>query len=75
MSHLVATPSPVSKPSKATATATVSKELPKWKKEQQNKPKEERAVNPMTMIPEDVSISGKMPLPPKAKQIKRIFGF
>jgi hypothetical protein len=29
----------------------------------------------MTMIPEDVSISGKMPLPPKAKQLKRLFGF
>jgi hypothetical protein len=55
--------------------ATEGKDLPKWKKEKQNKPQEERAVNPMTMIPEDVSISGKMPLPPKAKQLKRLYGF
>ena len=55
--------------------APKDKELPKWKKEQQNKPKEERAVNPMTMIPADVSISGKMPLTRKAEQIKRLFGF
>jgi hypothetical protein len=54
--------------------ATEGKDLPKWKKEKL-KPKEERAVNPMTMIPEDVSISGKMPLPKKAEQMKRLYGF
>lgn len=54
---------------------TNDKDLPKWKRELKNKPKEERAVNPMTMIPEDVSISGKRPLPRKAEQMKRIFGF
>jgi hypothetical protein len=36
---------------------------------------EERAVNPMTMIPSNVAISGKMPLPPKAEQIKKLYGF
>ncbi len=71
------TPPPSAPPKAATSANPASKDknTPNWKKEQQNKPKEERAVNPMTMIPEDVAISGKMPLPPKAKQIKRIFGF
>ena len=67
------------------------KDIPKWKKElekqklekqklekqklEKKQTQDERAVNPMTMIPDDVSISGKMPLPPKAKPLKRLFGF
>lgn len=46
------------------------KKEPKWKTET----KKERTVNPMTMVPEDVSISGKMPLPPNAEEIKRLYG-
>jgi len=49
------------------------KKEPKWKQEAKQKVKE-RAVNPMTMIPADVSISGKMPLPPNAEELKRIYG-
>ena len=50
------------------------KKEPKWKQEAKKKVKE-RAVNPMTMIPADVSISGKMPLPPNAEELKRLYGF
>ena len=58
-------------------TEKTNANLPKWKTDDKKKSlkKEKRAVNPMTMIPEDVSISGKMPLPPKAEQMKRLYGF
>jgi hypothetical protein len=63
--------------------STKKEAVPKKKKESKpsKNPKEstktesERAVNPMTMIPENVNISRKMPLPPKAEQLKRLFGF
>jgi hypothetical protein len=66
---------PSSHPPKTSNTPTPSTQtIPQWKLKSKEKV-EERAVNPMTMIPEDVSISGKMPLPPKAKQLKNLFGF
>jgi hypothetical protein len=72
-------PSSTSNPTKKSSadnkqTEKTTQNLPKWKTEAKKK-SEERAVNPMTMIPEDVSISGKMPLPPKAEQMKRLYGF
>ena len=58
------------------------KVLPKWKREKLEKEErekhltpEKRSVNPMTMVPENASISGRAPLPPKAKQAKRLYGF
>ena len=68
-------PPPPKESKEAKAKVSDDKNLPKWKKEKLSKPKEERAVNPMTVIPENVSISGKMPLPPKAEQMKRLYGF
>jgi hypothetical protein len=53
------------------------KQLPKWKTEKKENKQEkvkERTVNPMTMIPADVSISGRMPLPPNAEHLKRLYG-
>jgi len=64
------------------AQAQEQKPLPKWKREklereerEKQQPQETRSVNPMTMIPAEASISGKAPLPPKAKQVKRLYGF
>ena len=71
MSHLVATPSPVSKPTKTTKTTKVTKAT----KAKEEEKKEERAVNPMTMIPAGAAISQKAPLPPKAERLKRLYGF
>lgn len=66
-------------PQKEQVQKQEQKTLPKWKQEkqkaQQTQQQETRAVNPMTMIPESASISGRAPLPPKAKQIKRLYGF
>ena len=73
MSKPSSTSNPPKKSSAENKQTEKTKAIPKWKTEA--KKTEERAVNPMTMIPEDVSISGKMPLPPKAKQLKRLFGF
>ena len=53
------------------------KKEPRWKTEarqQKQEKQEKRAVNPMTMVPADASISGKKPLPPNAVELKRLYG-
>lgn len=83
MSHLVANPSPVSKPTKTVkgnekpTTEKKGKQEAQGKQEKQEKQvkQEERAVNPMTMVPAEANISRRAPLPPKAERLKRLYGF